>query len=235
MKIAKILIASALSALLWTACENDSFYYQDEARARIVGPYEWALNTDSLEFSFASSPSNVLEKGMDMTLYVMGTAAATDRTVNLEVVADKSTASSSHYAFPAQVTIPAGKLSANFAINLKRTSDLEAKKVQLYIKVAQSADFKPGVNEQNHFLLRWSDILSKPKNWDDLTEFFGVFSMTKYRFIIDTLGIAEFSINSMTWGELNNYKIRMKTALTAYNESHPGNPLKDENGQLVSF
>jgi hypothetical protein len=108
--------------------------------------------------------------------------------------------------------------------------------VRLAIRLIESADFKPGVVEQNHFLLKWNDVLSKPKNWDaELTEFFGTYSLTKYRFIIDTLGIASFSASGMSWAELNNYKIKLRTALNEYNQAHPGNPLKDENGQLVSF
>ncbi len=234
MKTIKILIALILTAGVWTGCENDDFYYQDEPRARLTGPYDWALGTDSLEFSFAIFPFYV-ETEMEITVSVMGSASTTDRIVNLGVVAEKTTATSAHYSIPTQVTIPAGKFESNFKVKLFRTPDLLLKKVNLYINVLESSDFKPGVKEQDHFLIRWSDILSKPKNWDSLTEFFGAFSLTKFRFIIETLELGEFSIDTMTWAELTNYKIRMKTALNAYNEANPGNPLKDENGQLVSF
>ena len=233
-KIVSTLLTLAVIAV-FTACENDKFYYQDEARARIEGPYEWALGTDSLIFSFAVYPSTLLEQPMTMTLYVMGEAAATDRTVKLEVDAAQTTAASTQYTLPTEVTIPAGAFEATFDVTLKRTSDLTSKAVALYFKVAESSDFKAGVNEQNHFLIKWNDILGKPKNWDtELTEFFGDYSLTKYRFIIDTLGFGDFG-GDMTWSELMNYKIRMKTALSEYNEAHPDAPLTDENGQLVTF
>jgi hypothetical protein len=58
--------------------------------------------------------------------------------------------------------------------------------------------------------------------------------LIKYRFIIDTIGFGEFG-GSMSWSELMNYKIRMKSALDAYNAAHPDQPLTDENGQLVEF
>ena len=219
---------------MFAACENDKFYYQDEARVRIEGPYEWAVGTDSLNFSFAVYPSSVQEQEMKMILYVMGEAASTDRTAKLEVDASRTTASAAQYILPETVTVPAGKLEVPFIITLKRSEDLTSQTVSLYLRVAESNDFKIGVVEQNHFCLKWNDVLGKPKNWDtELTEFFGEYSYVKYRFIIDTIGLGEFG-NGMTWSELMNYQILMKTALDEYNAS-PAGPLKDENGQLVEF
>ena len=232
--ISTILLLAAIG--MFTACENDKFYYQDEARVRIEGPYEWAVGTDSLTFSFAVYPSQVLEQDMEMKLYVMGEAASTDRTAKLAIDASLSTADASQYVFPETVTIPAGKLEAPFIITLKRTEDLTTNTVSLCFKVVETNDFKAGVIEQNHFCIKWNDTLSKPKNWDtELLEFFGEYSLVKYRFIIDTLGFGEFSAKEMSWSELTNYKIIMKTALDEYNDAHPGAPLKDENGQLVTF
>lgn len=234
MKKIKSMILLLVVIGMFAACENDKFYYQDEARVRIEGPYEWAVGTDSLNFSFAVYPSSVQEQEMKMILYVMGEAASTDRTAKLEVDASRTTASAAQYILPETVTVPAGKLEVPFIITLKRSEDLTSQTVSLYLRVAESNDFKIGVVEQNHFCLKWNDILGKPKNWDtELTEFFGEYSYVKYRFIIDTIGFGEFG-NGMTWSELMNYQILMKTALDEYNAS-PAGPLKDENGQLVEF
>lgn len=234
MKKIKSMILLLAVIGMFAACENDKFYYQDEARVRIEGPYEWAVGTDSLNFSFAVYPSSVQEQEMKMILYVMGEAASTDRTAKLEVDASRTTASAAQYILPETVTVPAGKLEVPFIITLKRSENLTSQTVSLYLRVAESNDFKIGVVEQNHFCLKWNDVLGKPKNWDtELTEFFGEFSYVKYRFIIDTIGFGEFG-NGMTWSELMNYQIIMKTALDEYNAS-PAGPLKDENGQLVEF
>ena len=234
MKKIKSMILLLAVIGMFAACENDKFYYQYEARVRIEGPYEWAVGTDSLNFSFAVYPSSVQEQEMKMILYVMGEAASTDRTAKLEVDASRTTASAAQYILPETVTVPAGKLEVPFIITLKRSEDLTSQTVSLYLRVAESNDFKIGVVEQNHFCLKWNDVLGKPKNWDtELTEFFGEYSYVKYRFIIDTIGFGEFG-NGMTWSELMNYQIIMKTALDEYNAS-PAGPLKDENGQLVEF
>ena len=234
MKKIKSMILLLAVIGMFAACENDKFYYQDEARVRIEGPYEWAVGTDSLNFSFAVYPSSVQEQEMKMILYVMGEAASTDRTAKLEVDASRTTASAAQYILPETVTVPAGKLEVPFIITLKRSEDLTSQTVSLYLRVAESNDFKIGVVEQNHFCLKWNDVLGKPKNWDtELTEFFGEYSYVKYRFLIATIGFGEFG-NGMTWSELMNYQIIMKTALDEYNAS-PAGPLKDENGQLVEF
>lgn len=234
MKKIKSMILLLAAIGTFTACENDKFYYQDEPRVRIEGPYEWAIGTDSLNFSFATYPNSVQEQEMQMTLYVMGEATSTNRTAKLEVDASKTTASVSQYVFPETVTVPAGKLEVPFVVTLKRTEDLTSQTVSLSFKVVENNDFKIGVTEQNHFCMKWNDILGKPKNWDtELTEFFGEYSYVKYRFIINTIGFGEFG-GSMTWSELMNYQIMMKTALDNYNATSAG-PLKDENGQLVEF
>lgn len=235
MKKMKLMILLLAVIGMFTACENDKFYFQDDARVRIEGPYEWAVGTDSLTFSFAAYPSQVQEQGMEMKLYVMGEAAATDRTAKLAIDRTLTTANDDQYIFPETVTIPAGKLEAPFIVTLKR-ADLTSGTVSLYFRVVETNDFKVGVIEQNHFCIKWNDTLSKPKNWDtELLEFFGEYSLVKYRFIIDTIGFGEFSATSMSWSELTNYKIIMKTALDEYNDAHPGEPLKDENGLLVTF
>ena len=235
MKKIKSTILTLAAIGMFTACENDKFYYQDEARVRIEGPYEWAVGTDSLNFSFATYPNSVQEQEMQMTLYVMGEAAATDRTAKLEVDASRTTASADQYVFPETVTIPKGKLEVPFIVTLKRDEYLTSQTVSLYFKVVENNDFKIGVTEQNHFCMKWNDILGKPKNWDtELKEFFGEYSLVKYRFIIDVIGFGEFG-GDMSWSELKNYQIMMTSALSDYNAANPGAPLTDENGQLVEF
>ena len=132
---------------MFTACENDKFYYQDEPRVRIEGPYEWAVGTDSLTFSFAVYPSQVLEQNMEMKLYVMGEAASTDRTAKLAIDANLTTADVNQYVFPETVTIPAGKQEAPFIVTLKRTEDLISNTVSLYFKVIETNDFPPPVGK----------------------------------------------------------------------------------------
>lgn len=234
--IFKTIIFGALAFAGLASCENDGFYYQDEARVRLEGPKVWALGTDSLVFSFVTTPAETKEYVMDVDVCVMGPVADYDRTANIVVNANATTAAASQYSFPATVVIPAGKNKGTLPVTMKRDNSLEQKSVRLQIAVAQSSDFAVGVNEQNHFTLIWSDKISRPKNWDTLTEFFGTYSDVKYRFMLaNSPAGTEFSTETMTWSLLNSYRIKFAKALEEYNAAHPGAPLTDENNQLVSF
>lgn len=228
--------AACLAAMAFTACTVDDFTYQDTARLRLEGPEIYAAGTDSLTFSFVTYSEDTQSMVMDVDVIVMGNTADHDRTAAVKVVADKTTASSSDYEMPLTITIPADSAKATLPITLKRSSALQSKSVRLYIEIAESDDFQVGVNEQNHFTLIWNDILTRPTNWDDLEEFFGTYSDVKYRFMIENAGgISEFDADTMSWAQLNSLKIKFQNALNAYNDAHPGNPLRDDDGVLISF
>lgn len=217
------------------ACENDPYYFNSQARLRMEGPEVWTLGTDSLAFSFANYSSTITDTTFDITVYVMGEAAGQSRTAEFEIVPSLSTAETNMYSFPTSVTIPAGKFSVNLPVTVFRTEALQSVRVQLYIKVKENEDFKIGVNEQNHLLLKWSDILSKPNNWNDLEEFFGEYSLTKYRFIINVLNTGTFDTDTLSWAQMKNYQIELAEALRIYNQAHPSDLLTDENGNLITF
>ncbi len=224
-------------ALALASCSTDeNFYYQDEPRVRLVGEHTWAVGTDSISFSFVAYPATVTEQTFNVDAQIMGNAADRDRTASISVDTQKTTADSRLYTLPQTVTIPAGQTKGTFQVTVRRDASLQQKAVRLYIKVDDSADFKKGVNEENHLTVIWNDILSKPKNWAELEEFFGAYSNVKYRFMLNNMvGIGELSTETMSWARLNSLRIAFQNALNAYNAEHPGNPLTDENGQLVTF
>lgn len=224
-------------AAAFTACSTDEdFFYQDEPRVRLVGEKMWAAGTDSVTFSFVAYPSSFTEKDINVDAQIMGDVASHDRTVNLAVEPSKTTASESQYSVPTTVVVPAGQTKGTFSVKLKRDASLQQKAVRLCLKVVDSGDFKPGVNEENHITFIWTDVLSKPNNWADLEPFFGTYSNVKYRFMLENLGDeGELSTETMTWAKLNSLRIRFQNALNEYNAAHPGNPLTDEYGNLVSF
>lgn len=222
--------------LALTACSVDDFTYQDTARVRLEGPEIYAAGTDSLTFSFVTYSSDTQEKVMDIDVLIMGNAADYDRTAAIQVVADKTTATTDLYELPLTVTVPAGEVKGTLPVTLKRSEVLQTKEARLCIEVAATSDFQVGVEEQKRFTLIWNDILTMPTNWDDLEEFFGSYSNTKYRFMIENSdGITEFDADTMSWAQLQSYKMKFQNALNDYNDAHPGNPLRDENGVLVSF
>jgi len=236
--VGAILLLFPLFSLLLTGCSTDEdFFYQDEPRVRLIGEKTWAAGTDSVTFSFVSYPADTVEKVIYVDAQIMGEVADRDRTVNIAIDNEKTTAAASQYEVPQTVTVPSGQASGRFAVVLKRDASLEKKSVRLRLNVAESADFKVGVNEDNHITFIWNDVLSKPQNWDALEAFFGAYSNVKYRFMLSNMTPAdgELSPDTMTWAKLNSLKIRFQNALNDYNAAHPGNPLTDEYGNLVTF
>ena len=230
------IIYSLLFSMTFTSCASDEdFFYQDEPRVRLVGDYIWAVGTDSISFSFVSYP-NATEQTFSVDAQIMGNTADRDRTANISVDTQKTTADASLYTVPQTVIVPAGQTKGTFQVTIRRDASLLQKTARLCIKVADSSDFKTGVNEENHLTIIWNDILSKPNNWADLEPFFGTYSNTKYRFMLENAGgVGEFSTDTMSWALLNSLRIRFQNLLNDYNAAHPGSPLTDENGQMVSF
>lgn len=219
-----------------TSCTVDDFTYQDTARVRLEGPEVYSAGTDSLTFSFVTYSEETQSIVMNIDVRIMGPVANHDRTAAITVVDSLTSATQDLYGLPLTVTVPADSAHATLPVTLKRGAVLQQQSASLCIEVAPSADFYPGVNEQKRFTLIWSDVLQKPKNWDSLEEFFGSYSNTKYRFMIENAeGITEFDADEMTWAELQSYKIKFQNALNDYNTAHPGAPLRDENGVLVTF
>lgn len=234
MKKYRILI-SVISFCSLLACENNPVIFGDKAWVRMECSSQWTLGTDSLEFSFANYSSSCIDTVFDVSILVTGKAWGTDRTAEFEIDQARTTATGNQYEFAQRLVIPAGKYSAILPVTIRRDETLLAKTVKLYIKIKDNTDFTSGVNEQDHLLIKWSDVLSKPINWAALAEFFGEYSVTKHRFIIDVLNISSFNTDVLSWAQLKNYQIVLAEALRVYNESHPGNPLSDDNGILITF
>ena len=227
-----------IAACFFTSCSStdEDFFYQDQPRVRLVGENIWAAGTDSVTLSFVVFGSDVTEKEILVDAQIMGETADRDRVVNLSIDPTLTTADANMYECPTTVTIPAGEAKATFVVKLKRIAVLQSKTVRLYIKVADNSDFKAGVNEENHIVMIWNDILSRPNSWDSLQPYFGEYSDTKYRFMLaNSGGVSEFSTDTMSWAQLMSFKIRFQNAVNEYNAAHPGNPLTDEFGNLVIF
>ena len=234
MKKMKYVFMAMLSILLWIGCENDGFYYHDEPRVRLVGPDIWTVGTDSLLFSFMPYPTDTLTVTMNVQAWVIGETVDYARMLNLTVDEERSTASKDLYDFPKTVTIPADTNAATFHVILKRAAILQEKEVSLYLKVIPSDDFAVGVEEWDHLLFKWNDILTRPSNWDTAwSPYFGEYSDAKYRFMVSHAKEV-IDPETMSWAQLTYYRIHFVNELNAYNAAHPNNPLAEGN-KLIEF
>ena len=235
----KCILCLALLPWVFMGCENEAFVWGEQSYARIVGPEVWTNETDSMTFTFSTYAEDVTEFAVETEIVVQGTIADYDRIVRLQVNEEKTTAPAATYSFPTEVVLKAGEHQADFNIMLYRTEAMKESDMRLCVEVAPTGDLLAGVSNYSSLTMVWNDKITRPINWDDLEEFFGEYSETKYRFIITTLGISLFPYgDGMTWGQMNDYQLRLAAALDAYNAdpNNPDTPLKDEEtGDIISF
>lgn len=233
------ILSLCLAAL--ASCSKDEIpEWSGDDYARIAGPSEWTLDTDSMEYSFASSPATVQTFDVQAQIVLEGKRADVDRTVYLQVDKAGTTAEKSFYSVPESVVVKAGEGVAKFSIKLNRDAKLKDQKYYLQVAIDnEKSDLKSGVQTWSKLRIKFSDILSRPSNWSDLSEFFGEsYSDEKYSFIINTLGTGEFTYlqpGGMSWGEMWNYRLILVDALNKYVIDHRGEPLRDKSGRNVSF
>ncbi|PSL49857.1 uncharacterized protein DUF4843 [Chitinophaga niastensis] len=203
----------------------------------------YALNTDSVIYSFAIHPDSVMMDTIKIPVRIIGMAAAQDREVILKAVADSTTATAGTDYTLLPYQIPAGAYTANLPVVIKRTTTMKKQTLRLLLEVEPSKDFLPGVPNSKgssvvaggtvRYLIKLNDYLTKPANWDTwLVYFFGSYSATKYKFVIQTTGIATFSTD-MPYGVFSVYSTLCKQKLAEYEAAN--GPLIDENGDQVSF
>lgn len=241
-----------VSVAVLFSCEKplDAAYEQD---ARI---YFFERQTDLNQarisiksYSFLFEPSTVLEDTVYVKVKTMGTPTNYDRyTIGKTVVEGTTARESEDYDFIPGL-IPAGKVEGYLPIVIYRTDRIKTQDAVLNLTIGETADFKVGVVEDRYFTYTWSDKISKPANWDTpgfgLMYIFGPYSDVKYRFIIDVLGIAEFPMQTCarcelvpgeyTYAAMLDFRAQLVEALQTYNTANPGNPLRDENGNLITF
>lgn len=246
----KISVAGFLMVMMtvfFSACEKSVDSYENDPRIYFFERREDLVSTriTSKSFSFLTYPSTVTRDTFMIKVKIMGLPASQDRVVRGEAVAEGSTAvAGQHYEF-IDGTVKAGAVTGELPVVLLRSADIKTQTVTLNLRIAETKDFKPGVTEDDFFTLTWNDNLIKPTNWDTgLFFYFGTYSTTKFRFVIDVTGVADFPLQAsarvpLKPGEYSNaamvdIKNRMKEELAVYNSTHT-TPMTDENGQPVTF
>ena len=93
----------------------------------------------------------------------------------------------------------------------------------------ENEHFKAAPINENTFSIVLTNHLSEPTGWP-----FGDYSRIKHQFVIQVLGIAT-DYDKWSTSEVIHYTSVMIDALYEYNKAHPGEPLTDENGLVITF
>lgn len=243
----KYLYLQVFFLLMITACKKSEPVSFTQPGMIYFYKNHYNASKDSIVFSFATIPDGKITDTVRVPLRIMGVASDRDRTVNIQVVADSSTALEQHYTILPTI-VKAGMYTTDVPLLVKRTPELKTKDVRLLLEVGTSDDFIPGVYNSTtstsmgggaiRFPVRISDFLTKPNNWDTfIATFFGAFSQVKYKLVIQVTGRAQFFTSGddpVTISEMNYFKMDCRDYLKKLNAAN-STELKDENGNLVIF
>ncbi len=246
-----------LLAVLSIACSKDEIMtFSDVNRIQfgnvetITNAYDTSLEDSLQNFTFVYHSSDVTIDTAFFKVFTSGGPVNYDRyfTLNqISVEGVENAIEEVHYlpfneSDTEQVqVIKAGEVSSDCGVILLRDPSLQESKVTLLFELVASDEFHLGNEDYLRRKLTITDQLTKPNYWDaSITNYhFGKYSKVKHRFMIDFTGkrwddddIIEVKAN---YSELLYWDGVLSKALLAYNNEHPNDPLKDEDGDLVEF
>jgi hypothetical protein len=206
--------------------------------------YQLLHTTAVRSYSFALQATQKPRDTMFIPLRITGKLSDSPRTVLLKAI-DGTTATAGVDFELKEAIIPPGTYIFNYPLILINSPGMAKNVYRIVLEPAETKDFTLGTfgqtpattttlgTEQNfrYLKIEVTNQYIEPAYWADLD--FGVFSAEKYKFMVKTLGITDFSYERIGTDGLLNFPVTLRNALIAY-EAVNG-PLIDENGQRVTF
>lgn len=244
----------AMVLLFLYSCKEEYYLFNDVKRLQF-GPEPSRIYTTSFNLAdiekrhtfYYDAPSKQMDT-VFFDIYAIGGTSKVDRAFKLEQVAvpeEENAVAGTHYkAFtdPSVIdeyVIKAGTVHTRVPIVMLRDASLKTTTVTLKFQIAKNENFDYGEENLLYRTVIFTDRLSQPTSWDSwfTTYYFGKYSVVKHAFFIehtDQKWDEEFfNYLKANLGDLSYWKAAVKIALATYNAEHPGNPLRDENGDLV--
>lgn len=248
-------LSTLLAALTLGSCSSEGIdRFDTDYKALNIWFGSASVVSDQITHNYSYA---IGEKGVTFYARITGTPTDYDRTFTLEAYDGDIAEAGNSYRVEDYV-IPAGQTTGTFTLyfdSSKLPSENSfAEEGELYFRMKANDEFSTGADGLNtlHVILR--NYLSKPDEWDaaasylyyPYSTYFGSYSKTKYRFMIETTGLVDFRIHRTTStpydaeenvisGAYATYlKQVLQLALEEYNNTHD-TPLTDENGDLVTF
>lgn len=238
-------------SLLFGSCEKEGVIMYEESPTVYFGEaartYTFVENMEHIAIGYDT---------VKIPLQISGSATDRNREVVMEVVPDDTL----HTATADMFSIGTGSIPANgykgyIPVRVNYSSALDDSIYHIRLKLVANADFQ-GVDLLNRtFTLSLTNKITQPSNWGRLKTYFGPYSDSWYRFILETTGLTSlpyWSTNgssdrnnpdpekwTMSMYEVKAYAALVKETLEDYNRKHPQVPLTHldgpEKGKPVSM
>nr|WP_295876513.1 DUF4843 domain-containing protein [uncultured Chitinophaga sp.] len=248
------IIFTLLIALL-AACKKDRYTLYDDAALLQFGPVPEQIYIASYEmrdtlkpFTFYYEPATVTQDTVFFDIYALGGISDKDRAFTLEQVTlpnEENAVPGVHFkpfsdpSLQAAYVIKAGAVHALVPVVVLRDASLKTQSVKLQLQIKSNDQFRPGETRKLWRRVELTDMLSRPPVWDAgaTRSYWGEYSVVKHAFMIAQTQ-QKWDQEFMTAIALDNasltfWRLKLKTLLLEYNKAHPGEPLSDENGEVV--
>lgn len=220
-------LVSALSLLLLAiGCAQDGYLHYDTETASLRFA---ASGNDSTVYSFRLHPGET-EGMVEVPVQLIGLSAPHAREISVEVVSDMSDAIENTDFAIQHSEIMADSIRGVLKVLVKKTDVLDNESRRLTLRLCPNEYFESAPVNQSLFTIVLNNELLHPEGW-----IFGEYSQVKHEFVILHTGVATDYYSLWSNSEKLWWKSRLIDALYEYNLAHPGDPLKDENGVLISF
>lgn len=227
MKKVKYIILLLCATVASGSCSQDDYIQYDDNLASVRFVYTAAGN-DSIVYSFALHP-DVEEDIVEIPLQLIGLTSSLAREFGVEVVDKESTAKENVDFLIEESVLPAQALEGSLKVRVKKTLGLNGKDLTVKFHLCGNENFVAAPINESMFRIVLTNKLAEPKGWP-----FGNYSPIKHEFVIKVTGVAT-DYDRWTTADRVYWTGKLNVALYEYNKTHPDNPLKDENGMLVTF
>ncbi len=243
----KILIITVTLFLFFGCSKNEPLLYTEKRALSFVNRSPLTTG-DSLTFSFIS---NAVQGNRD-TLYLplIITGDLTDQPLSFSLDVAPGSTAQEHVHFELTPTIfPADTTIYYYPIILLRAPALVTETRTLNLRVVANENFDVGpLSAGNTFIigststrnydlikLQLTDRLVRPSWWGAAERnYYGSYSEVRYRFMIETCGITDFSYRTLGYALTINYIALLQSAIIQYERAN-GQPLRDENNNVINF
>ncbi|MDR2413476.1 MAG: DUF4843 domain-containing protein [Odoribacteraceae bacterium] len=191
----RILHAITGILLLASACseaEKELFHAPDAIYFRMPqGDTSLIIREDTVIYSFAFDPDVITSRDIYIPVEIVGLAANKDREYIVEITNIGETKEGLHYeAVNTSRVLPAGKTRDSLRVTFFRAPDMREQARKIGVTIRPSGDFIEGVAECLFVAIQVSDILERPKWWNNAWNhyFGGTYDPQIYRAWIEIWG-----------------------------------------------
>ncbi|MBO9583980.1 MAG: DUF4843 domain-containing protein [Flavobacterium sp.] len=253
MKKILILGITFLSLLGLTSCDKEEIEtYSDTDNiyfSRAIFPeYKNGPLIDSTGFSFGLDKATVTERIYPLAIRVQGKVSDIDRAVKLTVDPTSTAVLGTHFTFPENIVMHAGKELDTVFIKVLRTPDMKNKDLTLVVNLEENEFFTTKMQSKvtnvltgktrNYirFKLSFNDKLSTPIGWQAV---FGVFTAKKFFLMCDLMNLDPEMFNQVQGSpglsipETLYYASFMKRYLA--DQKANGNTIYEDDGKEMLF